>query len=343
MNLGPGVTACLQTVPLWQPTRRPRGGAGQGPRLGVIAVADHAVSLDRYRHTALLHEDPDEFSAGVLDFVRAGVQAREPVLVAGGPGLRVLRAWLGTEDYQVTWADLAGRDPGPGGVVGLMRSFALGYAGRPVRCVQEVAWPGRPPGDRAETLRQEALINQVFARVPATILCAYDLRATDGVLDDVERVHPSLIRSGQPQLSRCFDGTGGGDLPLSRPPAAAIVHRFRKDQARVRRAAEGYARDSGLGEDRVQDVVLAIGELAGNTLKHTTAPGTLTMWTAAGELLMQIDDSGHILGTLPGARLERPGLAGSQGLWLVYQLCDLVDIRSGPGGTSVRIHIRLPS
>ena len=121
------------------------------------------------------------------------------------------------------------------------------------------------------------------------------------------------------------------------------MREFREDQARVRQLAAGYARASGLGEDRVQDVVLAVGELAGNTLKHTSGPGTLTMWTAASELLAQIDDSGHIRTPLPEARPEPTGLAGSQGLWLVHQLCDLVDIRSGPGGTSIRIHIRLPS
>lgn len=332
-------------MPLSQATWGPAATArGVSPRLGVIAVTGHAASPDGFRHTALLHEEPDEFSTCVLGFVRAGVRAHEPVLVAGaGPGLHLLRAQLDGEGELVNWADLAGGRPGPAGVVGLLRSFALRHAGRPVRCVQEVAWPGRPPGDVAETLRQEELINQVFTRVPATILCAYDVRATAGVLDGAERAHPSLIRSGQPEPSRCFTGAGGDDLPLSRPPGTALVRRFREDQARVRQAAAGYARASGLGEDRVQDVVLAVGELAGNTLKHTSGPGTLTMWTAAGELLAQIDDSGHIRAPLPKARREMPGQAGSQGLWLVHQLCDLVDIRSGPGGTSIRIHIRLPS
>jgi anti-sigma regulatory factor (Ser/Thr protein kinase) len=120
-----------------------------------------------------------------------------------------------------------------------------------------------------------------------------------------------------------------------------MVLSYRTDQARVRRAAAGYARASGLAEDRVQDVVLAVGELAGNTLKHTGGPGTLTMWTAAGELLAQIDDSGHIRTPLPSTGPDIPDLSDGQGLWLVHQLCDLVDIRTGPYGTRIRIHIRL--
>jgi anti-sigma regulatory factor (Ser/Thr protein kinase) len=306
-------------------------------------VAGQAAGPGGFRHAALLHRDPEEFTAGVLGFVRAGVRAHEPVLVAGsGPGLRLLRAELGAEDDLVTWSDLARCDPGPG-VVDLMRSFALRYAGRPVRCVQEVAWPGRPHGDTAETMRQETLINRAFAQVPATIMCAYDTRAAAGVLAGAERAHPSLIRAGQAQPSRHFAATGPGELPLSPPPAAAMVLRYREDQARLRGATADYGRASGLDEDRVQDVVLAVGELAGNTLKHTSGPGTLTMWRADGELLAQIDDSGHIRGPLPGIQPGTPGLAGSQGLWLVHQLCDLVDIRTGPGGTSIRLHVRLRS
>lgn len=280
----------------------------------------------------------------MLGFVRAGVRAQEPVLVAGpGPGLRLLRADLDGEGELVSWADLADFRPRTGGVAGLMRSFALRHAGRPVRCVQEVAWPGQPQGDTAEALRQEALINQVFAVVPAAILCAYDMRAAAAVLADVERAHPSLIRSGQAQPSRSFASPGRDNVRLSRPPASAMVLGYREDQASVRRAVAVYARASGLGEDRVQDVVLAVGELAGNTLKHTSGPGTLSMWLADGELLAQIDDSGHIRAPLPTAMSGIPSMAGSQGLWLVHQLCDLVDIRTGPGGTSIRIHIGLPS
>jgi anti-sigma regulatory factor (Ser/Thr protein kinase) len=138
-------------------------------------------------------------------------------------------------------------------------------------------------------------------------------------------------------------GSGGKELPLGgRPPAGAMVLGYRAEQSRVRQAAAGYARASGLDEDRVQDVVLAVGELAGNTLKHTSGPGTLTMWTAAGELLAQIDDGGHIHAPLPMAHAGAPGFASGQGLWLVEQLCDRVDIRTGPGGTSIRIHVRLP-
>ncbi|HYJ77750.1 MAG TPA: sensor histidine kinase, partial [Actinomycetes bacterium] len=34
--------------------------------------------------------------------------------------------------------------------------------------------------------------------------------------------------------------------------------------------------------------------------------------------------------------------AGGRGLWLANQLCNLVQIRSGAAGTTVRLHARLP-
>jgi hypothetical protein len=34
-----------------------------------------------------------------------------------------------------------------------------------------------------------------------------------------------------------------------------------------------------------------------------------------------------------------PDPESGRGLWLVNQLCDLVQIRSGPSGTTIRVHM----
>jgi hypothetical protein len=36
------------------------------------------------------------------------------------------------------------------------------------------------------------------------------------------------------------------------------------------------------------------------------------------------------------------GLPGGKGLWVVNQLCDLVQARTGPAGTTTRLHMSLP-
>ena len=34
------------------------------------------------------------------------------------------------------------------------------------------------------------------------------------------------------------------------------------------------------------------------------------------------------------------GAAGGSGMWVVHQVCDLVELRTGPLGTTVRLHLR---
>jgi anti-sigma regulatory factor (Ser/Thr protein kinase) len=93
----------------------------------------------------------------------------------------------------------------------------------------------------------------------------------------------------------------------------------------------------------VLDLVLAVGEIASNTFVHTDAGGTLTIWTAGNELVCQVQDSGHIDDPLAGRRRPGPGAGNGHGLWLVHQVCDLVELRSGPGETVIRLHMRLNS
>jgi anti-sigma regulatory factor (Ser/Thr protein kinase) len=87
---------------------------------------------------------------------------------------------------------------------------------------------------------------------------------------------------------------------------------------------------------------MAVAELAANTLRHTTGPGTLTLWTTDEEVVCQVQDEGQITDPLAGNVLPAPNSAGGgRGLWLVREVGDGVEIRSGPAGTTVRVHMRL--
>lgn len=88
----------------------------------------------------------------------------------------------------------------------------------------------------------------------------------------------------------------------------------------------------------VADFVIAASELAANSVMHGGGSGTLRLWRENGSLLAEVEDRGQVKEPLVG-RL-RPGLAqeGGRGLWLANQLCDLVQIRSGAAGTTVRLH-----
>ncbi len=129
--------------------------------------------------------------------------------------------------------------------------------------------------------------------------------------------------------------SNGAARPLSDPPADAEVLRYRADLASVRSFAAAWAARAGLPPHRVRDLVLAVGELAANTLAHTNEPGLLTLWATSSEVICQVHDTGRITDPLAGKLRPDPGdPAGRRGLWVVHQLCDLVEIRTGPAGTT---------
>ena len=301
----------------------------------------------RLRHGAFFYRTPAEFAAAVLGFVQDGVDAGDAVLVAAtGPSLVQLRAQLDGLSERVTWADMAGTGVNPRRITATMRAFADDHDGQPLRYVQEPAWPARPPAELCEVIRHEALVNLALSGMPASVLCAYDTRLEPAALASAERVHPLLVRQGHWQPSRAYSPAvlvpRECDQPLGLPPASAPVLTYREDQAAVRRFAAEHASQAGMPDDRVMDLVIAIGELAGNTLVHTRGPGTLALWVTGGEFIAQLHDGGEIADPLAGSSRPDPAApGGGRGLWVVHQLCDLVEIRSGPAGTTTRLHMRL--
>ena len=59
--------------------------------------------------------------------------------------------------------------------------------------------------------------------------------------------------------------------------------------------------------------------------------------SSAAQLLVEFEDSGSIEAPLAGRLRPGPTQDGGRGLWLANQLCDLVQIRSRPGRTTVRL------
>ncbi len=109
----------------------------------------------------------------------------------------------------------------------------------------------------------------------------------------------------------------------------------------VRALAESEARSSGLPEDRIVDFVIAVGELAANTVRHARSPGSMEIWRANGELICEIRDAGVITDPLAGRWPPPPEANGGHGLWLVHQICDRVHLHSDETGTVIRLHMSL--
>ncbi len=129
-------------------------------------------------------------------------------------------------------------------------------------------------------------------------------------------------------------------VPLSSVPGAVTLT-YTTDLAAVRALVRRCAEAAGLSEKRAIDMVIAVGEVAANTVQHARTAGTLDIWYDAAEIVCQIRDQGFISDPLAGSRPPQPGATTGYGLWMVNQICDKVDLYSDETGTTIRMHMNL--
>jgi anti-sigma regulatory factor (Ser/Thr protein kinase) len=129
--------------------------------------------------------------------------------------------------------------------------------------------------------------------------------------------------------------------PLPAPTNDAMYHTYRTDLSQVRALVFQHAREAGLTDGKANDLVLAVSEVAANTLRHTQSSGTLAIWHDHDEVVAEIHDEGTIADPEVGRRKPAPGASGGHGLWIVRQVCDLVELTSDANGTTVRMHMAL--
>jgi len=109
--------------------------------------------------------------------------------------------------------------------------------------------------------------------------------------------------------------------------------------AHLRHVGRDVAALAGLTSARADAVELAISELATNSLQHGGGRGRLDIWANGKSVVCVVTDAGHVD---PGAgqRPPEPGATRGRGLWIVNQVCDEVERRTTPNGTTTRIVIR---
>jgi anti-sigma regulatory factor (Ser/Thr protein kinase) len=113
---------------------------------------------------------------------------------------------------------------------------------------------------------------------------------------------------------------------------------FTKNLSEVRALAEKCARTAGLPDARVNDFVIAVSEVAANTVQHARSQGSMEIWCDADEIICEIRDSGVITDPLASFTGPTPDTAG-HGLWIVQQVCDRLELRSDETGTIVRLYM----
>ncbi|MEV6959441.1 anti-sigma factor RsbA family regulatory protein [Streptomyces sp. NPDC051207] len=313
--------------------------------LGPRGPAGTAASPGPFAHPALFYRDEREYLAGTVAFVRDGLEAGDPVAVAvPGEHLRLIRDALGEHGRAVRFLDMreAGRNPGRI-IPAVLRAFADATPpGRRARIIGEPIWPGRSDTEYPACAQHEALINAAFQGRAATILCPYDARRLDArVLADAHATHPTVIPAGagRERPSAAYDPEGvvaRWNRPLPGPPRALTYAFDAKTLTRARHVAVGEGERLGLVGVRLEDVAIVTAELTTNSVVHGGGSGVLRVWDEGDAVVCEVVDRGRITNPLAG-RLPAPrDQRGGRGLLLVNLVADLVRVRTGEEGTTIR-------
>jgi anti-sigma regulatory factor (Ser/Thr protein kinase) len=301
----------------------------------------------QFRHLALFYRGRGEYLTALCDFIRAS-RARGHAVFAAVPGRQAerLRRELGDDSAQVALVDMAELGRNPARIIPEVLTFTQDHRGQGVCCVGEPIWPGRTTAEIEEALRHEALVNLAFRDSPVTFLCPYDsARLPRWVVNESASTHPSIVTDQREAASVGYLSPPGlpprCERPLPRPPAHAEVLCYRDELGSVRRFVASRAERAGLAPSRISDLVLAVSELTANTLQHTDSNGTVRIWHTGENLICQVADRGQIADPLARHRARSERVLGGKGLWLVNQLCDLVQARNSQAGTVARLHMSL--
>lgn len=311
----------------------------------------HPTELDRFRHHALFYSGWPEFIQGTIPFIQDGLAAGEPVLVVESrEKIDAIRAALDQDADRAFFADMSVVGANPACIIPAWRDFVNrhGVPGKSMRGIGEPIWSTRGADELVECQRHESLLNVAFGHGrPWLLLCPYDTSMLDAaVIDEARRSHEFVVVAGSVQGSEQFRGieacAAPFSVPLPSPPAPLDEIVFGKDGLRrARKLVRRRAIAAGLNEARASAFSVATNEVATNSVVHGGGEGTLRIWEDAGRVICEVLNRGTFDLPLVDREIPGPDRSSPRGLWLANQLCDLVQIRSFEGATTVRLHMRL--
>ena len=303
----------------------------------------------RYVHDALFFSSPDELAAATVPFVQQGLAAGDAVVVTASPATAdVVRTAVDDDRVRVlAWVEAYARRT-PAAVTAFRRlaDELTATGARRVRVLGETDF-GRTEREQLEWQRYEAVVNHALADWPLWGLCLFDTtRLPDQVLESVARTHPTVVtvssRTPNPRFVDPAEYLRG--LPVPVEPLQATAPRLAVDEVTdpiaLRHAVASALAAVGGPREVVEDFLLAVDETTSNAVRHGGPPLGLRLWTSAERLVCTVTDHGPGMddpfagyGPAHGDDLSRGGM----GVWLARQLCDHVDISSGPDGVTVRL------
>jgi anti-sigma regulatory factor (Ser/Thr protein kinase) len=310
---------------------------------------DVPVPGPRHVHDALFFSSPDELAAATVPFVREGLAAGDAVVVTASPATTdVVLSAVDDERVRVLDRGSAYARRAPAAVTTFRRlaDELTATGAHRVRVVGETDF-GRTEREQLEWQRYEAVLNHALAASPLWGLCLFDtVRLPAPVLESVARTHPTVVagRSRTPNPSFVDPAGYLRGLPVPVEPLEAGVPRLAVDDVAdpiaLRHALAAGLAAVGGPREVVEDFLLAVDETTSNAVRHGAPPVGVRLWTSADRVVCSVTDHGPGLddpfagyGPAHGEDLSRGGM----GVWLARQLCDHVDISSGPDGVTVRL------
>jgi anti-sigma regulatory factor (Ser/Thr protein kinase) len=301
-----------------------------------------------YRHEAFFYAGQDEFLAGCVPFVSAAVAAGEPVMVALVPErLELLRRSLGNDADRVSFVDMAELGRNPARILPAWRAFVdeAAQGGQPIRGIGEPIWAGRRDAEIVECQLHEALLNMaVDPDIAFWLRCPYDVAALPAsVAEAAQHSHPVLVGPEEYRGSTVYEGLHHvqalfrSPLPEPEVRGASSLSFGADDLPALRRMVERTAAGTNLSVERLVELDLAVHEIAANSVRHGGGSGCFRVWAEADAVSCEVADAGFISDPLVGRVAPDLTAEGGRGVWLANQLADLVQIRSSPDGTTVRI------
>lgn len=303
-----------------------------------------ATAIPLY-HGALAYESDADASAGTTSFISDAMEKHQPVLVAlPSDKWAAVRDVLGADSRLVDFRDMTEDGRNPAKIIpGVLHPFVHEHPRQRTAIVSESMWPGRSPAAYTACVEHEALVNLAFGGQAVDVLCRFDLRSLpEQALRDITRTHP-LIRAGATsQVNAAYEDPAHvlqsvGALEPTTPRGAQALHFTEAAQARHFAQEWGAAHD--LSPDRATDVLIAVSEVAGNSIAHAGGSGTLLCWQTNSSLVYEVRDAGRIpdvlAGRIPPAWDEESG----RGLLMANLLSDLLQVTTGPSGTVVRMWV----
>lgn len=304
--------------------------------------------MNSLRHQAVLYEGTDDLLSVALPFVRQGLADGDPVIaVAPEPNAEALREALGDDAgrvdirYSHEWY----RSPAKSfsGFLG----FAQDHPGATwVRMIGEPIWPVGWHAGVAEYAHYESVFNVIAQDTPMWALCPYDVTALPHeIAEHARATHPEIHSGGSVGAnSRYVDPDAfcsrlADRLPLR--PAGARQFAVTSDLPGLRAAVRAEAEAAGVENGRLDELALAAHEVLANALVHGSGPATMRTWSEERTFVCEVESTGPTMSeTTAGYVPIDPTASGGRGLWLVRQLCYLVEIQSRHGRTSVSLRAR---